>query len=120
MIRNMTKYFIKVLVVALSSSPLFFSNIVHAGSFQLHEQNTSYLGNAYAGSASTCIDASTTYLNPAGLPELKSSQLVLSGVYYHGRIELYNASATNSQGQVSGSSTDHPRSNAVLPALVRL
>lgn len=89
----------------------------NAGSFELHEQNTTYLGNAYAGTASTCEDASTTYFNPAGLSVLKHSQLVASAIYYHGRIKLYDASARNAGGVVSGSSTDHPRSNAVIPSV---
>lgn len=88
-----------------------------AGSFELHEQSTTYLGNAYAGTASTCEDATTTYYNPAGLTELKHSQVVASAVYYKGHIKLYNASARNDLGgAVNASTTTHPGSNAVIPA----
>ncbi len=59
---------------------LFICSQSFAGGFQLHEQNVSGLGNAYAGSSAVAEDASTGFYNPAGLPELRYPQLLLSGV----------------------------------------
>lgn len=107
----------KLLITTSICVMSFICHDAMAGSFLLHEQNTTYLGNAYAGTASTCEDASTTYFNPAGLTELKHTQIVASAVYYHGHIKLYNASARNDLGGlVNASSTTHPGSNAVIPA----
>lgn len=58
---------------------VFVCSQAYAGGLQLHEQNTSGLGNAYAGSSALAEDASTGFFNPAGLPELKHTQLLLSG-----------------------------------------
>ncbi len=106
--------------LCLTTSICVMSCILHdanAGSFELHEQNATYLGTAYAGTASSCEDASTTYFNPAGLTTLKHTQIVASAVYYRGHIDLYNASAKNDLGgQVNASSTTHPDSNAVIPS----
>lgn len=89
-----------------------------AGAFQLHEQSITYLGNAYSGTASTAEDASTLYYNPAGLKELSNNQVVVSGAYYHGRINLYDARATNNVGSnVIANTTYHPASNAIIPGL---
>lgn len=46
-----------------------------ASGFQLLEQNGSGLGNAYAGSAAVAENASTIYFNPAGMTQLKGTQL---------------------------------------------
>ena len=61
------------------SAALVISSNVLAGGFQLHEENVSGLGNTYAGSSALAEDASTGFYNPAGLPELKYPQLLLSG-----------------------------------------
>jgi long-chain fatty acid transport protein len=49
-----------------------------AAGFALLEQNTSGLGNAYAGQAATAQDASTIFFNPAGMTLLPDRQIVLS------------------------------------------
>lgn len=91
---------------------------VYAGGFQLHEQSVTYLGNAYAGSASTAEDASTTYYNPAGLKELANNQLVASAIYFYGSIKLYDARATNNvNSNVLANPTSRPSANALVPGL---
>ena len=49
-----------------------------AAGFALLEQNTSGLGNAYAGQAASAQDASTIFFNPAGMTLLPDRQIVLS------------------------------------------
>ncbi|HSX20724.1 MAG TPA: OmpP1/FadL family transporter [Gammaproteobacteria bacterium] len=96
----------------------FTSQQAFAGSFQLHEQSVTYLGNAFSGTASTAEDASTGYYNPAGLPLLKNPQIVVSGIYYHGTIKLYNAHATNNLGaNVASNPTSWPVSSALVPGV---
>jgi long-chain fatty acid transport protein len=46
-----------------------------AAGFQLLEQNSSGLGNAYAGSAAVAENASTIFYNPAGMTQLKDREL---------------------------------------------
>jgi long-chain fatty acid transport protein len=89
-----------------------------AASFQLHEQSTTYLGTAMAGTASTAEDASTEYYNPAGLTEIKNYQAVASAIYYNASIKLENASAANNYGTVVGTNaTTKPKSSALIPGL---
>lgn len=57
------------LIVGLGSS------CAMAAGFQLLEQNGSGLGNAYAGSAAVAENASTIYFNPAGMTQLKGSEV---------------------------------------------
>lgn len=106
------KFSLALLLVAASP-------YVNAAAFALHEQSTTYLGTAFAGTTSPLVpDASSTYFNPASLSDLPNDQLVLSGVYYYGRIKLYNASARNNLGAaVAASSNSIPASNAIVPGL---
>jgi long-chain fatty acid transport protein len=49
---------------------------VHAGGFQLTEQNASGLGNTYAGQGASAQDASTIFFNPAGMTKLPGKNAV--------------------------------------------
>src|SRR5689334_9855783 len=49
--------------------------LLHAGSFELHEQSVSGLGTAYAGGAARAEDASTIFFNPAGIALLDRGEL---------------------------------------------
>ena len=51
------------------------SSYAFAAGFQLLEQNGSGLGNAYAGSAAVAENASTIFYNPAGMTQLKGSEV---------------------------------------------
>ncbi len=53
----------------------FSSGYAAAAGFQLLEQNVSGLGNSYAGSAAVAENASTIFLNPAGMTQLKEREL---------------------------------------------
>lgn len=65
--------------VGVSLATALIASGVHAGGFQLMEQNASHLGTAYAGAASSAENASTIYHNPAGLTYLPGLQLSLGG-----------------------------------------
>ncbi len=45
-----------------------------------YEVGSSHLGSAYAGASAAVRDASTAYLNPAGLTVLESDQFVIGGI----------------------------------------
>lgn len=95
----------------------FFSNPVHAAAFALNDQGVTSLGNAYAGTSSIADDASTSYYNPAGLPELKHTQLVASGTYNYKHIKLYDATARNSVGNfITGANPTEPSASLLVPA----
>jgi len=59
----------------------------HAAAFALIEQNTSGLGNSYAGAAAAAEDASTIFYNPAGM------SLLPAGMQVSGGLALINLSA---------------------------
>jgi len=95
----------------------FFSNPVFAAAFALNDQGVTSLGNAYAGTSSIADDASTAYYNPAGLPELKYTQIVAGGTYNYKYIKLYNATATNSLGTpITGVNPTKPTASLLVPA----
>lgn len=100
------------LMVALASQQAM------AGAFQLREQNTSYLGTAYSGTASTAEDCSTNFYNPAGLTELRHNQVVVSGVYYKGHLTMNDAVGLKATGlPVMANPKVKPASEALIPAL---
>lgn len=102
---------------ALAMCLLVISNPSSAGGFALNDQSATFLGNAYAGTSSAIQDASTGYYNPAGLSELRYSQVVISGTYLYKHIKLYDGVATNSLGDpISGNNPTKPSSNMVIPA----
>ena len=58
---------------------LVISGSAAASGFALIEQSASGLGNAYAGGAASAEDASTVFFNPAGMSQIKGSQVVVAG-----------------------------------------
>lgn len=69
--KTLFKYF-------LLSGCVLSSSYSMAAAFLLNEQNTSGLGNAYAGRAAIAEDASTSFYNPAGLVMMNNHQVVAS------------------------------------------
>lgn len=63
---------IKITVAAMTA--LSMSN-AHANGLALNEQSASSAGTAFAGRASSALDASTVYGNPAGLSKLKRTEV---------------------------------------------
>jgi long-chain fatty acid transport protein len=59
---------LKAMAVTCVLTPLILSApSAQAAGFQLREQSTTYLGNAFAGSAARANDIATIYYNPAGM-----------------------------------------------------
>jgi long-chain fatty acid transport protein len=62
----------------VAGSMLAISGAATASGFALIEQSSSGLGNAYAGGAASADDASTVYFNPAGMTNIKGSQVLVA------------------------------------------
>lgn len=89
-----------------------------AASFAVKEQSVTYLGNAFAGTSSAALDASTGFYNPAGLSELKHDQLVVAATYLKARVKLYNATTKDTLGTTrTGNLPTRPKSSALVPGL---
>lgn len=77
-----------------------------ASGFQLLEQNTSGLGNAYAGSAAVADNASTVYFNPAGMTQLQgrnvSAGLALIQTSYDFKNDVSSAGSLTGDGGNAG------------------
>lgn len=71
---------IKVLLaVGISSGIFSLPATVFASGFQLFEVNAVNIGDFGAGGAAIAEDASTAYVNPAGMVRIPNQQLVVSG-----------------------------------------
>ena len=71
----------KLIKAALLPSAILFSiasQQAAASGFAITENSASGMGNAFAGIAAAATDASTAWFNPAGLPFLSGSQLVVA------------------------------------------
>ena len=82
-----------------------FSGAASAAAFQLWEQNASGLATAYAGSAAVADNASTVFFNPAGMTQLKGSQLSLgvTGVGPSYKFNNQGSTTTGGNGGDAGS-----------------
>ncbi|RPH66523.1 MAG: hypothetical protein EHM83_03785 [Burkholderiales bacterium] len=65
-----------LLPAAVVAALAVWSHQALGSGFALFEQNTSGLGNAFAGAAAVGEDASTIYFNPAGMTRIKGRQVV--------------------------------------------
>lgn len=76
----MIMMFKKTMVSGLvAGAMLAMSGTAAASGFASALQSGSGLGNAYAGGAAVAEDASTVFSNPAGMSQIKGSQVVVAG-----------------------------------------
>src|SRR5262249_22944288 len=66
----------------------------YAGGFQLFEEGVSVLGNAFAGTAASVEDASTSFYNPAGMTLLPVPELLAAATLIDLDIKTSVKSAT--------------------------
>jgi len=64
--------------------------LVNASGYALIDQNSSGMGNSFAGAAAVAEDASTIYFNPAGMSYLPDSQFVAAGQAIKANVEFNN------------------------------
>ncbi|MBU3542348.1 transporter [Polynucleobacter sp. MWH-Loch1C5] len=90
--------------IAVASALTFISASVSAAGFQIFQQNASGLGNAYAGSAAVADNASTVFFNPAGMTELKGTNVSAGLNVVSSSIKFSNGSSSSTQ--LSGNGGD--------------
>jgi len=100
-----------------TSAVLWCASSAHAAGFALMEQNSSGLGNAYAGSAAVAEDASTIFFNSAGLTQLKKPSVVVNAASIYVKSEFNNAATIAASGQNLGGDGGNAGGFIVLPAL---
>ena len=87
-----------------------------AAGFRLHEQSTSAMGTAYAGLAARAENATILLANPAGMVELKGSQLSIGANLANVTSDYKDATATSMSGlPVVGSSSGELEVTSVAP-----
>jgi len=91
-----------------------------SAAFALQEQNSSGLGNAYAGGAAVAEDASTVWANPAGMSRFSSIQVAasVSGIFPSSKFN--NEGSLAAFNQPLGNNGGEGGQSAALPALYLL
>jgi long-chain fatty acid transport protein len=109
---------LKTAIAALlpASATLWCASSAQAAGFALMEQNSSGLGNAYAGSAAVADDASTIFFNAAGLTQLKRPSVVVNAAGIYVKSEFKNTSSVAATGQGLGNDGGNAGGFIVLPA----
>lgn len=93
---------------------LGISGTAAASGFALIEQSSSGLGNAYAGGSASAEDASTVFFNPAGMTNIKGSQVVVAVHAIQPSAKFSNNGSTGALGTDTGGDAG---SLAVVPSL---
>jgi long-chain fatty acid transport protein len=96
---------------------LWCAQSAHAAGFALMEQNSSGLGNAYAGAAAVAEDASTVFFNSAGLTQLKRPSVVVNVAAINVKSEFKNSGSVAATGQSLGGTGGNAGGLIALPAL---
>lgn len=91
---------------------------VFAGGFSLNEQSASAMGVANAGAAANPENATTVFFNPAGMSQLKGTNISFGAAVLDIDAEAKSAEATNTlSGTVNGTTGGDIADPAVLPNL---
>jgi long-chain fatty acid transport protein len=111
----------RVLPISVGVALAIVSGSSSAAFFQLAENNTSGIGNAYAGGAAIAEDASVVWYNPAGLTRLSGSQAAVVGHFIRPSTEFNKTSANLSPtlggGAISGGNGGDAGESAIVPNL---
>jgi long-chain fatty acid transport protein len=108
----------KTVVSSLVASALLaMSGSAAASGFALIEQSASGLGNAYAGGAAVAEDASTVFFNPAGMSQIKGTQVVIAGhlIKPSAKFSDTGSTAATFSGQPVGGNGGNAGSLALVP-----
>ena len=114
---NDTRRNLRLAILAgLAGSALLGMQSASTAGFALMEQNSSGLGNAYAGSAAVAEDASTLFFNSAGLTQLKRASLVMNGAIIDVKSRFNNTASQPAFGQNLGSDGGNAGGRSIVPA----
>jgi long-chain fatty acid transport protein len=92
----------RLLLLTFFLSSTFFSNAANAAAFQLYELGTPIVGTAGVGQAVITDDASTAYLNPAGMAFLPTSEYMLGSQIILPYVNFSKNSSTTISGDNGG------------------
>src|SRR3954471_4867107 len=88
--------------------------------FALQEQNSSGLGNAYAGGAAVAEDASTVWSNPAGMARFSTIQIVASVAGVFPSFKFNDSGSLPAFNQPPGGTGGDAATAVALPAVYLL
>ena len=108
-----------VRIVLLAGVGVLSAGQAGASGFALAEQNSSGLGNAYAGAAAVAEDASTIFFNSAGLSQISRPSLVvnLSGINIDSKFHDSGSVAALGQSLPPGGTGGNAGDFTVLPSV---
>ncbi|KAA5605941.1 aromatic hydrocarbon degradation protein [Roseospira marina] len=88
-----------------------------ASGFQLKEQSSEGLGNAYAGSTAKAYDPSTAFFNPAGMTRLKGNQGSMTAALVMPQARFSGSASTVFGTPVTGVDGGDAADDAMLPSI---
>ena len=107
----------RVVLATMTIAVVFCSEAMAAG-FQVREQSSSKLGNAFAGAGSSGDDASILFFNPAGITLFDQAESQAGMSYIRPYSRLRDSSGTDATGgAMSGGDGGNAGSPALIPTL---
>lgn len=103
-----------LLGISVASALLAMSGNASASAFALIEQSSG-LGNAFAGGAAAAEDATTIFTNPAGMSRLKGNQVSVAGSFIKPSAKFSNTASQAGTAQPLGDNGGDAGSLSLLP-----
>lgn len=100
--------------ISVVGALMAMSNNAAASAFALIEQSSG-LGNAFAGGAAAAEDATTIFFNPAGMSRLKGKQVTLAGSLIQPSAKFSNTGSTGASLQTAGGNGGDAGGLALVP-----
>lgn len=108
------KLYRSLIAMSVTGALVAMSGNAEAAAFALIEQSSG-LGNAFAGGAAGAEDATTIFFNPAGMSRLKGNQLTVAGSLIQPSIKFSNTGSTGAALQPFGDNGGDAGSLVLVP-----
>lgn len=108
------KLYQSLIAISVTSALVAMSGDAAAAAFALIEQSSG-LGNAFAGGAAGAEDATTIFFNPAGMSRLKGNQVTVAGSLIQPSIKFSNTGSTGAALQPFGDNGGDAGSLVLVP-----
>ncbi|OIR16269.1 long-chain fatty acid transport protein precursor [mine drainage metagenome] len=108
------KLYKSLIAMSVTSALVAMSGNAAAAAFALIEQSSG-LGNAFAGGAAGAEDATTIFFNPAGMSRLKGNQVTVAGSLIQPSIKFSNTGSTGAALQPFGDNGGDAGSLVLVP-----
>lgn len=102
------------IAISVASALIALSGNAAASAFALIEQSSG-LGNAFAGGAAGAEDATTIFFNPAGMTRLKGDQVTVAASFIQPSIKFSNTNSTGAALQTPGGNGGDAGGMVVVP-----